>query len=354
MNKDYFKNLDPFSLNKKEKSRFFLKEINILNKYHYKHSKQFKKIVDFLNCNLISENLEDLPFLPARLFKEFKLLSVTSKEIFKVLHSSGTSGQAQSQIYLDKQNANNQMKVLSKIMLSIIGNERLPMLIIDKNPNNNNEKQLSAKSAAINGFSFFGKNHTFLINNQNEINYEILNNFLNLYGDKKFLIFGFTSMVYENLYKKILVDSLSRNFSNSILIHGGGWKKMEKIRINNSEFKENLNKKLKIKEIYNYYGLVEQTGSIFFECKFCSCFVASVFSEVLIRDKNLKVIKKSGKRGFLQLISLLPSSYPGHSILTEDIGEIVEKGNCDCGKYGTRFLVHGRSSQSEVRGCSDI
>ena len=129
---------------------------------------------------------------------------------------------------------------------------------------------------------------------------------------------------------------------------------MEKIRINNSEFKKNLNKKLNIKEIYNYYGLVEQTGSIFFECKSCSSFVASAFSEVLIRDKNLKVIKNKGKKGFLQLISLLPSSYPGHSILTEDIGEIIKDDNCDCGKYGTRFLVHGRSLQSEVRGCSDI
>ena len=353
MNKDYFKNLDPFSLNKKDKIKFFLKEINILNKYHYKHSKEFKKIIDFLNYNLTSKNLEDLPFLPTRLFKEFKLLSVAPKKIFKVLHSSGTSGQAQSQIYLDKENANNQMKVLSKIMLPITGNERLPMLIVDKNPKNNNDKQLSAKSAAINGFSFFGKNHTYLLNNRNEIDYEVLNNFLNIYGDKKFLTFGFTSIVYENLYKKILVDSLNKNFSNAILIHGGGWKKMEKIRINNLEFKKKLNKKLNIKKIYNYYGLVEQTGSIFFECKFCSCFVASAFSEVLVRDKYLKVIK-GGKKGFLQLISLLPSSYPGHSILTEDIGEIVEKENCDCSKHGTRFLVHGRSSQSEVRGCSDI
>ena len=177
MDKDYFKNLDPFSLNKKEKIKFFLKEINILNKYHYKHSKEFKKIIDFLNYNLTSKNLEDLPFLPARLFKEFKLLSVAPRTIFKVLHSSGTSGQAQSQIYLDKENANNQMKVLSKIMLPITGNERLPMLIVDKNPKSNNDKQLSAKSAAINGFSFVGKNHTYLLNNRNEIDYEVLNNF---------------------------------------------------------------------------------------------------------------------------------------------------------------------------------
>ena len=30
------------------------------------------------------------------------------------------------------------------------------------------------------------------------------------------------------------------------------------------------------------------------------------------------------KRGFVQLISTLPTSYPGHSILTEDIGEFKD------------------------------
>ena len=132
------------------------------------------------------------------------------------LNSSGTSGQAHSQIHLDKENANNQMKVLSKIMLSVIGHERLPMLIVDKNPKSNNDKQLSAKSAAINGFSFFGKNHTYLLNNRNEIDHEALNNFLNIYGNKKFLIFGFTSIVYENLCKKNLANPLSKSFSNAI------------------------------------------------------------------------------------------------------------------------------------------
>ena len=61
------------------------------------------------------------------------------------------------------------------------------------------------------------------------------------------------------------------------------------------------------------------------------------------------------EKGIVQLISLLPTSYPGHSILTEDIGEIVKKHNCKC--YNTnskRFLIHGRLKDAELRGCSDI
>ena len=62
---------------------------------------------------------------------------------------------------------------------------------------------------------------------------------------------------------------------------------------------------------------------------------------------------KNGKKGFIQLFSLLPTSYPGHSILTEDIGEIVEKDESECTVKGKHFLVHGRTKQSEIRGCSD-
>ena len=59
------------------------------------------------------------------------------------------------------------------------------------------------------------------------------------------------------------------------------------------------------------------------------------------------------KKGLIQLFSLLPTSYPGHNILTEDIGEIVGDNGCQCGLLGKQFLVHGRAEQSEIRGCSD-
>ena len=34
-------------------------------------------------------------------------------------------------------------------------------------------------------------------------------------------------------------------------------------------------------------------------------------------------IRKNKQKGLVQLISVLPTSYPGHNILTEDVGEIV-------------------------------
>ena len=53
------------------------------------------------------------------------------------------------------------------------------------------------------------------------------------------------------------------------------------------------------------------------------------------------------------MFSLLPTSYPGHSIITEDVGVIVNKNNCVCSSQGKRFKVLGRASMAEIRGCSD-
>ena len=98
--------------------------------------------------------------------------------------------------------------------------------------------------------------------------------------------------------------------------------------------------------------MIEQTGSIFLECKF-GFFHTTIFSDIFIRDKNLKVLNFNNK-GIIQLVSLIPTSYPGHNILTEDIGIIHGEDDCLCGQKGKYFKVIGRVKDTEVRGCSDV
>jgi hypothetical protein len=333
------------------KSKDFLGKINKLNNFHYENSSQFRKIIDLIYPLKKIKILEDIPFIPAKLFKELELKSIPNKKIFKILNSSGTSSGKPSKIYLDKDNARTQTLVLNKIVTKIIGKKRLPMLIIDEKKIIQDPSKFDAKTAAIIGFSMFGSNHQYLIKD-GSIDYENLNIFLDKFAKQKFLIFGFTSLVYEQLINKLDIKKIKSFFENSILIHGGGWKKMEKIKVSNKIFKRKLNKFLKINHIINYYGLIEQTGSIFFECSKCGCFTPSEYSEVLIRDKNFKVLPKN-KKGFIQLLSILPKSYPGHSILTEDIGQLINN-NCKFCKIAKKFKVYGRAEQSEIRGCSDV
>ena len=61
----------------------------------------------------------------------------------------------------------------------------------------------------------------------------------------------------------------------------------------------------------------------------------------------------NGKEGIIQLISLIPLSYPGHSILTEDLGYIVGEDDCSCGRKGKFFKITSRIKKAELRGCSD-
>ncbi len=346
-------NQDAFSLFPLEKKNFFLNYINNLNKHHYEKSNLYKKYLDKLNIK--PRKYLDLvlnPFLPVRLFKEFDFLSIDRKKIFKTLQSSGTTSNMTSKIYIDKINAHNQIKVLQKIFNTVIGNSRLPMLVIGSKNNNSNRNNFNASVAAISGFSMFANEVVYLLDESGNIDYKNLNIFLNKHSKSKFLIFGFTHNIFLNLINNLKLSNLNKkNLSEAILIHGGGWKKIEKQKIKRKTFNNLLKKKFNIKKVINYYGLVEQIGSIFFECK-CGYFIASNFSEIIIRDENFNECS-DGKKGIVQLLSLLPTSYPGHSILTEDIGEIIKDHNCNCYGHGTRFLIHGRLKNAELRGCSN-
>ncbi len=342
--------ISPYSLNKIKKDRIFLELFKNLNEYHLKNCKDYKKIFNMIREKKI-KSISDFPMLPVRIFKDHDLVSIKKENIKKKLFSSGTTSSKRSKIYLDDENSKIQIKILSNLITSMFGDQRLPMLILGDERKVKTKKDFDAKKAAISGFSFYGKNHTYIIEN-GEICYSKLNDFLNSFGEKKFLLFGFTSDIFEFLIKKINKDKVISKFDNCILIHGGGWKKLEKFKISNELFKKKLYSILGIKKIHNYYGLVEQTGSIFFECEYGNLH-ASIYSDIFIRDKNFNLIENN-KIGFIQIISLLPKSYPGHNLITEDLGRIKGEDDCKCGRKGKYFEVFGRVKFAEIRGCSNV
>ena len=60
-----------------------------------------------------------------------------------------------------------------------------------------------------------------------------------------------------------------------------------------------------------------------------------------------------GEIGIIQTVSVLPKSYPGHSLLTEDEGILLGEDDCECGRLGKYFRIVGRIKNAEIRGCSD-
>jgi hypothetical protein len=98
--------------------------------------------------------------------------------------------------------------------------------------------------------------------------------------------------------------------------------------------------------------MVEQIGSVFFQCKECGYFHENDNTKVIIRDENLNSLVKN-KKGFLQLVSTVPESYPGNSLLTEDYARIVDS-KCSKPKKFKQFEILGRVERAEIRGCSDV
>lgn len=135
------------------------------------------------------------------------------------------------------------------------------------------------------------------------------------------------------------------------MIHGGGWKKLNDQAVDADTFRKRVREACGVDTVLNYYGMVEQTGSIFMECP-AGHLHASVLSDVVIRDSADFSEKKTG-RGLIECRSLLPTSYPGHILLTEDEGEILGVDDCPCGRLGKYFRIYGRVKGAEIRGCSD-
>jgi len=347
------KKIPVFNLIQSEKEAFLLKNLNKLTKFHMKNCHEYATLMTkFSEITDQARSIKDIPFLPVRLFKHIDLLSVPSKDVIKTMTSSGTSGQEVSKIYLDKETSAFQIKVLSKIVSDFIGSKRLPMLVIDCKSTISNRHKFSARTAGILGFSMFSRDQEFALDDDMSINLDRVSDFVERHKNENILIFGFTFVIWKHFIEQLENLNSTFNIPNGILIHGGGWKQMELQSVSNKEYKKRIFSITKIKKIHNYYGMVEQTGSIFVECE-AGYLHASSYSDIIIRDSMHYQPRNIGEEGLIQLISLIPKSYPGHSLLSEDIGEIHGIDDCECGRKGKYFLVHGRLKNSESRGCSD-
>lgn len=341
-----------FGLSKDKKSQELLSVLRNLTTWHDEHCPEYHAVLSKVNNFQRADSLLDLPFLPVRLFKHQKLLSIPQSEVIKTMTSSGTSGQNVSQIFLDKKTSAMQVKVLSRIVSNFIGSQRLPMLVIDCRATVANRFKFSARTAGILGFSMFGREVEFALDDDMTLNVDRVTRFLQKYPDQSILLFGFTFIIWQHWIRYLEELSIRLPHNKGILIHGGGWKQLQSQAVSANEFKRRLESVSDIKRVHNYYGMVEQTGSIFMECEEGHLHTSS-WSEIIVRDPiDFKALPK-GAAGLIQLLSVIPQSYPGHSLLSEDEGEILGVDDCGCGRLGAYFRIHGRIQNAEVRGCSD-
>lgn len=348
--------LEPYSLKKEEKQEILSERLISLSRYHYRSCNAYKKIIDAFDIDLgQADTYYEIPFLPVRLFKELNLRSVPTQEIIKTMTSSGTTGQKVSQIFVDRKTASYQQKTLVKIVSSFTGSLRMPMLIIDCPSVIKNRSMFSARGAGILGFSIFGRDKMYAFNDDMELDMKGVSDFLERHRGERVFLFGFTFIIWQHFYKELLKlkeKGMELDLSKGILIHGGGWKKLESEAVSQREFHDKLQQVCRLQEVYDYYGMVEQTGCIYMQCEYGHLH-ASIFSDVITRRPEDFSVCKIGEKGIIQVLSAIPESYPGHSLLTEDEGVILGEDDCPCGRKGKYFSVSGRLKNAEIRGCSD-
>lgn len=343
----------PFGLEQPAKERGLAESLSELTRLHLANCPPYRRMLAGLGFELHKAvRSADFPFLPVRLFKEMDLRSVPAESVYKTMTSSGTTGQAVSRIYLDRETAAGQQKALARIVGDFIGGKRLPMLIVDGPSVVKDRAMFSARGAGILGFSVFGSDKCFALDDRMQLDAVGVRAFLEKHRGQPVLLFGFTFMVWKHFVQALANLDRPLDLSRGILVHGGGWKKMTGEAVAPTEFKRRLREVCGLSRIHDYYGMVEQTGSIFMECEHGRLH-ASIYSDVIPRRPLDFSPCAVGEVGILEVLSVLPRSYPGHCLLTEDEGEILGVDDCPCGRKGRYFRVRGRLEKAEIRGCSD-
>lgn len=309
---------------------------------HDKYQKFFN-LMSFNSNYQLEKNLA--PWIPVDYFKLYDITNINLKNT-KIITSSGTTNNNLSRIPLNFESRKNQTKILHKILTHWFGKKRGHFIIIDKPYDKKNE--LSASQIAAIGFSLIGSRITYALTNEDKLDYKLIKSEYDLNSNDELLIFGFTSKIYAHL----LNSDLEFGQRKIKVIHGGGWKKLSKLKISKENLYQQLRNKFGDIDIIDYYGMAEQAGSIYIECKKNNYHVSN-FSDVIVRNQNFDVSKKN-EVGLLQTISILPFTYPGHSILTLDLGYVPDGDVCSCGVSGKVIRILGRIDKSQLRGCGDV
>lgn len=307
----------------------------------------------------MQDDLGTVPYLPVQIFKALgtQLRVVPEEQIHLALSSSATSGQP-STVLVDQLTAKRQARCMSKVLSACIGSTRRPFLILDVDSSGFGVTR-NARSAAVRAYlTFASQAHYLMVEGQTglALNEEMLQKIIAELSPKiPVVLFGFTYILYGAVVRRALTTGQSFSLpSGSIVLHIGGWKKLEAEKISRKLFTSHVAEIFGVtgENIIDVYGFTEQMGLNYPDCR-CGWKHTPAASRVLVRDPVNHAVLKPEQTGVLEFLTPLPHSYPGTAVLTDDVGVITHT-PCPYGRGGTRFKVLGRLQKAEPRGCGDI
>jgi hypothetical protein len=300
----------------------------------------------------------DVPPVPVSMFKHFLLSAVQPADIVRELHSSSTTGQNPSRIVIDKTTAFRQTRALASILKEHLGGQRRPYLVLDATESVATGDTLTARGAAIRGVGNFASQTVYALRKKPdgdlEPDWPTIEAFFQNHAAQPILLFGFTFMVWTRFVALAEERKITFNASQAKLLHSGGWKKLAAQAVSKDEFNRRTAAVLgcRSEAILDFYGMIEQVGTVFVDCESGNKH-APAFADVVIRRPHTLKPVEAGETGIIEVVSTLPTSYPGQAIITEDQGTLLGVDDCPCGRKGVYFRFTKRIEQAEARGCGD-
>jgi Acyl-protein synthetase, LuxE len=302
----------------------------------------------------------DLPFLPVGILKANPPLSfVRPEEVKRTLTSSATTSQSPSRVVLDAPTSRRMTKGIVTIVRDFIGTARRPYLVVDTPDFMRRSDAIGARGAAIQGLHPFASQTTHCLNadEQGELTLDLekLKEFAATHRDSEVLVYGFTFILWNHLVKPLLAEGICLNLPNIRILHSGGWKRLQEQAVEKSVFNQKLADVFGCTPecVIDFYGMVESVGVIFPDCTEGNKH-GPAFGDVIVRNPLTLEPVAEGEHGIVQVCSVLPTSFPGNLLLTEDMAQVLAYDGCACGRRGISFRFAGRIPKAEVRGCGNL
>lgn len=330
-----------------------LREMAEVTDWHLQGCPEYRAMwPDYRSANSLAE----LPFVHVGLFKH-AVLQTRGEGINhqRLLKSSSTSG-VSSQILLDTRSGELQARASVAVLQDLAGTDKRPLLVSDSAKSLMQRGEVSARVTAAMSLRPLSTEMHFLMvsaDNPSSLDWSLVESLCT--KNPRLLVYGFTWILWKGWVDAAIPDSTKEALSKSQIhfVHSGGWKKLEALKVDRQTFDGRLlGLVAKGSGVVDFYGLVEQVGMIYPLCEAGFRHMPR-WGAVLARDPWSLEPKAPGEEGMLQLMNPLAFGAPYHSVLTEDMGCVVE-GDCPCGRSGQRFQLLGRMPKSEVRGCANV
>jgi acyl-protein synthetase LuxE len=312
--------------------------------------------VHFRTADIIA----DLPYLPVGVFKSNPPLAlVGANEVKRTLTSSATTGQVPSRVVLDSETSKRMTKGVTTIIKDFIGPARRPYLVIDTPENLNTQGELGARGAAIQGLGSFATEVVCCLRRDPEgntsLDMEKLLDCAAKWRETEVLAYGFTYVIWTQLVQPLQRQGITLDIPNVRVLHSGGWKRLQREAVTREIFSAGVASVFGCSpdRVVDFYGMVENVGVIYPDCEHGNKHVPA-FAEIIVRNPLTLAPVAAGQQGLVEVCSVLPTSFPGFLVLTEDMAEIIDYEECPCGRRGTSFRFIGRVPRAEVRGCGNL